>query len=35
MFKISGQVVNFMTRAVENWRVALDAGEQILWKVKI
>ena len=35
MFKISGQVVNFIMRFLENWRVEFSAGEQTLAELRI
>ena len=35
MFKISGQVVNFIIRFLENWRVEFSAGEQTLAELRI
>ena len=35
MFKISNKNINFIMKAMENWKVELAAGCQILTEVKI
>ena len=35
IFKLSKLVINFLTRTIENWRVELTAGGQMLVEIKI
>ena len=35
MYKISNKIVNFIEKAMENWRVQLKPGKQSLAEVKI
>ena len=35
MFKISDKIINFLTKALENWRIKLTAAEQILAEIKL
>ena len=35
MYKISGEVINFLKNAMENWKVKLTAGGKSLNRVKI
>ena len=35
MYKISDKIINFLAKAMKNWKVELSAGKQTLTNVKI